>query len=259
MDASIRTVLSRILSTIPENVIGAYLYGSSTTTGLSVGSDIDLLVVTGRSLTSQERTSLTKVLLAISGWEGHARQFPDAAHRRPWDVTCVVAAESDPLQPAPWRDYQYGEWLRSEFVVGAVPRPQRDPDVVILLATALTSHRVLYGPPLNEVIDDVPAAQLRQAQLAVLPALIDGLRGDERNVLLTLARAYCTVQSGDVVPKPVAAEIAAQLVNDETADVLHLAAREYRGEVRVDWDREHDRVSRASGAMLDLIRQAADR
>ena len=67
----------------PGGVLGVYLYGSATTGGLRHDSDIDLLVVTRRSLTGGERAALVSVLLTHSGWSGHAADFPEVAHRRP--------------------------------------------------------------------------------------------------------------------------------------------------------------------------------
>src|SRR5699024_12838323 len=57
MDDLIQTVLDRLLTADPGGIVGVYLYGSSTTTGLGPGSDVDLVLVTRRSLTSPQRAS----------------------------------------------------------------------------------------------------------------------------------------------------------------------------------------------------------
>lgn len=253
MDDLIRTVLDRMLAADPGGIVGAYLYGSRTTTGLGPESDIDLLLVTRRSLTVQERTSLVSVLLGCSGWKGHAGVFPEVANRPPFEVTSLVADDLEPLVAAPWRDFQFGEWLRSDFMQGHVPEPERDPDVVILLATALASHRVLYGPPLNSVVADVPFELLKHAQLAALPALLEDLPGDARNVLLTLARVLHTVQTGEIVPKDHAAAMAASRLDGDGAELLRAAARERRGEEQIDWVRESGRASALSRSLIALI------
>jgi predicted nucleotidyltransferase len=152
----IPTVLERILDSDPGGLIGVYLYGSSTTTGLGPESDIDLLLVTRVSLTLEERRRLVATLLELSGWKGHAGTFPEVVDRRPLEVTSVVAEDLDPLTTAPKRDFQFGEWLRTDVVAGRMPHAEHDPDLVVLLATALASHRVLHGPPLDSLVDDVP-------------------------------------------------------------------------------------------------------
>lgn len=53
-----------------------------------------------------------------------------------------------------------------------------------------------HGESLWDVVPRVPPAVLQQAQLDLLPDVLDGLVGDERNVLLTLARMVVTAESG---------------------------------------------------------------
>lgn len=258
MDDLIRSFLDRVLADDPGGIVGAYLYGSSTTTGLGPESDVDLLLVTRRSLTTLERASLVATLLGLSGWKGHAADFPNVADRRPLDVTSLVVGHVDPLDAAPWRDFQFGEWLRKDFIDGCVPVRERDPDVVILLASALASHRVMHGPVLGDVVADVPRARLRDAQLAIVPALIDDLPGDGRNVLLTLARVLHTIETGDIIPKHHAAVLAAERVDAEAAELLRVAAREYRGEVQVDWHHESNRVLCLAHSLIALIHRASE-
>ena len=257
MDDLTGTVLDRVLTADPGGIVGVYLYGSSTTTGLGPESDVDLLLMTRRSLTSQERASLVSTLLGLSGWKGHADVFPEVANRRPLEVTSLVADDLEPLVAAPWSDFQFGEWLRSDFIRGYVSEPERDPDVVILLATALAWHQVLHGPSLGALVADVPFALLKDAQLAALPALVEDLGGDRRNVLLTLARALHTVETGAIVPKEQAAVTAAKRVDAAGAELLLAAAAEYRGEEQVDWNRESSRVSSLAQSLITMIRRTS--
>ncbi|MGK4590728.1 aminoglycoside adenylyltransferase domain-containing protein [Amycolatopsis sp. w19] len=162
-----------------------------------------LLLVARRSLDEEERPALVSLLLLrLSGWRGHVDRFPDAVDRRPVELTGIVAG-GEPAR----REFQYGEWLREEFVEGRLPGPAEDPDVVILAATAHAAHRVLCGAALAEVVDPVPPDQLREAALGVIPGLLSEIEGDERNVLLTLARIVVTVETGRIVSKDTAAEM----------------------------------------------------
>ena len=83
--------------------MGVYLYGSGSTTGLRPGSDIDLLGLTRRSVTSAELISLVSMLLGVSGWSGHQSQFPEVANRRLLEVTSVVVDDSHPSTAKPRR------------------------------------------------------------------------------------------------------------------------------------------------------------
>lgn len=254
----IRHVLGHLRKEEPGSVAGVYLYGSGATTGLYPDSDIDLLVLTRRSLTTAERASLVSLLLDVSGWSGHEGEFPEVAHRRPLEVTSVVVDDVNPLTEKPRRDFQFGEWMRSELVNGVVPVPERDPDVVVLLSTALGSHRVLHGESLRDVVPRVPPALLQQAQLDLLPDVLDGLVGDERNVLLTLARMVVTAESGQILPKHDAAERIRCRLDDTEAGLLSLAREEYLGRVRVDWSHEQDRTLGVVQTLRRLVHDAAD-
>lgn len=257
VDDLIQAVLDRVLADGPGGIIGVYLYGSITSTGLSAESDVDLLLMTHRSMLAEERRSLVSLLLGFSGWKGHAEEFPDVADRRPLDVTSLVADDIEPLTAVPRRDFQFGEWLRRGFTQGHIPGPEWDPDVIILLATALASHQVLHGPSLDSLVADVPSTLLKRAQLAAIPALVEDLDGDGRNVLLTLARALHTVETGEIVSKAHAAGIAAKRVNASGAELLRAAAREYRGEEQVDWDRESNRVSGLAQSLIEAIHRTS--
>jgi hypothetical protein len=169
----------------------------------------------------------------------------------------VVAEDLDPLTTAPKRDFQFGEWLRTDVVAGRMPHAEHDPDLVVLLATALASHRVLHGPPLDSLVDDVPFDLLQQAQLAGLPGLVDDLHSDSRNVLLTLARALHTIETGEIVAKDHAADRAAARVEGADAELLRAAAREHRGDGHVDWDRMSTGVSALARSLVELIHRTA--
>lgn len=258
MDELIRPVLDHLCCENPGGLVGVYLYGSGATTGLRPDSDIDLLVLTHRSLTSAERISLVSMLLGVSGWSGHGSQFPEVAGRRPLEVTSVVVDDVHPLTEKPLRDFQFGEWMRSELVDGVVPAPERDPDVVVLLSTALNSNQVLYGEALEGVVPLVPPALLQQAQLALLPDAVNGFVGDERNALLTLARMVVTAESGQILPKHHAAERVRPRLEKAEADLLALARDEYLGKVRVDWAQEHERTLSTVQALRRLVHESAE-
>src|SRR5690606_2336620 len=66
MHELIAPVLAHLERASPGDLVGAYLYGSAVSSGLRPDSDVDLLLVTQRSLTAAERADLTAVLLASS-------------------------------------------------------------------------------------------------------------------------------------------------------------------------------------------------
>ena len=70
--------------------------------------------VSKRQTTRDEKQRLVDRLLAISG-----RSTPDGPLRRV-ELTIVVESEVNPWRYPPSFDFQYGDWLRSEFESGNV-------------------------------------------------------------------------------------------------------------------------------------------
>lgn len=244
----------------PGEVVGCYLYGSATTGAVGPESDVDLLLLTRRPLASHERQALTELLLSLSGWSGHAGRFPEAARRRPVELTSIVLEGRQPWAPPARRDLQYGEWLREDLIGGRLLEPEEDPDVPILLATALASHQALRGPQLEDLIDPVPGSVLREAMLDLIPGILEGLatgEGEERHMLLVLARILVTMETGRIVPKNEAAGLVAARIPESHASSLEHAGAVHAGEEREDWTGLTSGVLAAAEHMISLIRSAA--
>jgi streptomycin 3"-adenylyltransferase len=112
----------------------------------------------------------------------------------------------------------------------------------MVLAQARQQAIPLFGQKASKLLPEIPLQQIRQAMRDMLPALLEGLRGDERNVLLTLARIWRTASTGEFVPKNAAAAWAIPLIPDQEAATLDYARRAYLGEIVDDW------VNRSSDA-----------
>lgn len=261
VDVDLEPLLTFIDAEDPGGVVGLYLYGSAVTGGLRAESDVDLLMVTRRSLAAAERGSLTRTLLGLSGWSGHAERFPEVASRRPLELTSLVVADLRRPGHPPRRDYQYGEWLREQIVGGTDPAAEPDPDVPILVRTAWAGHRVLRGAPLAEVAPEPSDDVVRRAMLDLVPQILVGLDEDEdagevRHALLTLARIVTTLDTGEILPKDVAADHVLDRLPPAHRPVLALARDEYRGGPAVDWSVRADETRAAATWMADVARRA---
>lgn len=213
-----------------DNVLGAYLHGSAVFGGLHPTSDIDVLVVTRRSTTPDEKGALIARLLPISG-----RGDPTGGSRSV-ELTIVVQSDIRPWRYPPKLDLQYGDWWRKEFERGELtPWESPNPDVALLLEMVLQANCPLFGPPPAEVLDPVPPADVRRAMLDGIPALLGDLDGDERNVVLTFARIWMTLATGDIRPKDGAADWALLRLPHEHRAVLERAKAIYLGQVAEEW------------------------
>ncbi|MFP8885728.1 aminoglycoside adenylyltransferase family protein [Streptomyces mangrovi] len=202
--------------------VGVYLHGSSVLAGLRPASDIDLLVLSRRTMDERERQTLLEGLLEISA-------SADAADdsRRPVELTVVVQSEIRPWRFPPTGDFLYGEWLRDAFEAGGIPRPEPVPDLALLLTTVLAGDHSLIGPRPAQVIDPVPHRDLTRASTAGIPDLLDELEDDTRNVVLTLARIWTTLATGEIASKDAAADWALARLPPEHRPVLEHARNLY--------------------------------
>jgi len=235
--------LDAVEAVLGRPALGAILTGSAVDGGLRPLSDVDLLVVVEDAPDDTARRRLAAALMRLSGRYGGGGQV------RPLDVTLVRHADVVPWRYPPTRAFAYGEWLRAAYEAGAGPAPAPHPDVAIALAQARAIGVALRGPSAHELLDPVPEADLRRALLDALPELLDDLRGDERNVLLTLARMWRTAATGEFVPKDAAASWAAARLPSGYGAWLEVAGRAYVGG-HVDDGQWHEAVVAALAERL---------
>lgn len=224
------TALNILKRCLAKHLAGVYLYGSAVIGGLRPDSDVDILALTDCGLPEITRKDLTASLMEASGRVGN----PDGV--RPLEVTVVNLRAIRPGRFPPRFEMMYGEWLRKDFEQGVLPRPADNPDLAILLAQARESGVALLGAAPAEVLEPVPRQDIRRAIAESLPGLTESLKGDERNVILTLARMWFTVSTGAFCSKDAAAAWAMPQLPPRHAALLDLAGKAYLGECEDHWE-----------------------
>ncbi|MBM7632289.1 aminoglycoside adenylyltransferase family protein [Geomicrobium sediminis] len=222
---------------IGDGVVAVTLYGSAVSGGLKKYSDVDVLVVVRGLLSDQTRRILTERLLQISGEIGNEEG------KRYLELTVIQETQGTQLQYPPRSEFLYGEWLRQEFEAGLIPEPIYDPDLTIVLAQAREDGISLFGPELSTIHDPIPIEDIKKAILDSLSSLIENPEGDERNVLLTLARMWKTLEDGMISSKDGAAKWAISRLSIEHGVLLDLARQAYLGQVNDHWDDKHLEVN----------------
>lgn len=196
----INECLDLVTKVLGDNLLGVYLYGSALVGGLQKYSDIDLFVVTHHATTLSEKTELTRYLLQISGL------YMKSA-KRPIEMTFVEKGAVNPWHYPPHFDFQYGEWLRSSFEIGDIEPLHREmPDLALIITQVLLKSQTLYGEQPEKILAPVPYADFIKAMLQDLDRLAADIQDDTRNVLLTLARIWSTLETNTILSKPDAAE-----------------------------------------------------
>jgi predicted nucleotidyltransferase len=211
-------VLSHVREVLGPDVAGAYLFGSAVLGGLRPESDLDVLVVSKRPTTRAEKQRLVDALLTLSG--------------RPHRLELTIVADGE-------LDFQYGDWWRSEFESGNVEPwsgTAAANDVTVLTAMVLEAGQPMLGPPPADVLAPVSRQDVVRAMLQGIEPLLEDLDDDTRNVVLTLARIWTTLGTGEFRSKDAAADWALERLPEEHRAALARARAIYLGDEAERWD-----------------------
>lgn len=221
--AGARAVLERHLGSGLQSL---HLFGTAVAGGLKPHSDIDLLATVDAPLAEPVRRALMTDLLSVSAWPGTSPTL------RALEVTVVVRGDVVPWRYPPRRELQFGEWLREDLLRGVFEPPMPDHDLAILL-TELRGHNLcLMGPEAEQLFEPVPRADIQRALLDTVAQWNQDAdwQGDERHVVLALARIWFSVVTGGFAPKDVAADWALPRLPMGMQPVLRRARDVYLGD-----------------------------
>lgn len=220
--ASARAVLERHLSGAMQSL---HLFGSAMAGGLKPHSDIDLLVTVDAPLAEPLQRALMTDLLSVSAWPG------SSATLRALEVTVLVQGDVVPWRYPARREMQFGEWLREDLLRGVVEPAVWDHDLAILLTEVRQHSLCLLGAPADQLFAPVPRADFHRALLDTIAQWngVEDWQGDERNVVLALARIWFSVVTGGIAPKDVAADWALKRLPSGLQPVLVCARDAYLG------------------------------
>jgi predicted nucleotidyltransferase len=244
--------LAAIRAAMDGAIVGVYLYGSAVDAGLKPDSDLDLFVVTDRALTTDERKRLVDGLMPISQRESRPPGW------RPLELTVVEESQVNPWRYPPRMELLYGEWLRDDLVAGRIDPPRFNPDLGILITMVRQRGEPLIGPLATEVLGAVPPRDLARAMVDTVPFLLEDLEGDTRNVLLTLARIWLTLGTGEIRSKDAAADWVLPRLAPDDRPLLERARDLYRDGGYGDWP-DQAAARQLADRMVAEIRRALSR
>ena len=238
----LKAVAQLVRTVLGDQLVGIYLHGSTARDAMRPHSDLDVLVVSAEPLSDGTRRDLVDGLLRMSGRWGDAVT-------RPIELTVVAQTEVRPWRYAPRMELQYGEWMRAEFERGEIPVAAENPDLAPLITMAREANRPVFGPPATEVLDVVPEADLQRAIVGEIPGMLMDFPNDTTNYLLTLARIWVTLATGEIVSKDDAASWVLERLPAKLRPPLERARSAYLGDLPYDG---------YEGADLDAARASAE-
>jgi hypothetical protein len=121
----------------------------------------------------------------------------------------------------------------------------------------LAADTPLHGPAPATVFDAVPRDDFRRTTLAAAFEVVRDVEGDTRNVVLTLARIWTSLETGEVLPKDRAATWALERLPDEHKPVLERARSLYLQGSYGTWDDVRDEVAAYVAYTSNAIRMAS--
>jgi len=227
--ARARAILERHLA---QNIAAIHLFGSAVDGGLQPYSDIDLLVTVNEPLGAAVRRKLMQELLAVSAPPGVS------ASLRALEVTVLLLSDLVPWRYPARRELQFGEWLREEILAGVFEEPAADPDLAILIAQARMHNIAIVGPTAQVLFGPIPRADLERALLDTVAQwnTPEDWAGDERNIVLALARCWYTAVTGGITSKDAAAAWLLEKIELQHRSVLNMARASYLGQARDNLD-----------------------
>ncbi len=232
------------------DLLGVYLYGSSLVGGIQKYSDIDLFAVTNRATTSEEKAKLIASLLQISGIYMKSSKLPI-------EITLVEKRMINPWQYPPCFDFQYGDWLRESFEKGTLePWDNYEmPDLAVIVTQVLLKSETLWGLKSEQLLAHVPYHDFMKAMLHDVNRLAADLEYDTRNVLLTFARIWSTLETDTIRSKPAAADWAINHLPEKHQPVMQRAKSICMGIENEHWDDIKVLIKPCATFMVDKINE----
>jgi predicted nucleotidyltransferase len=231
VEAQVKRLVEGLQDVLREDLLGVYLHGSAVLGGLRPRSDIDVIAVSTRRTSLDERRRLVELLLALS-------VRGSIGPPRPIELDVLVQSEIQPWSYPPPFDFHFDELLRKEFESGELepwPAPTNQ-DLASAMSMARLGETALFGPPPEDMFDPVPRRDYIHAILRDTATVDEYLPWDTRNVVLTLPRIWSAIVTDEVHSKDSAAAWALPRLPQEHRPVLERALAIYRGGPEEPWD-----------------------
>lgn len=248
MQQQLKNSLELLKTILGSDLLGVYLYGSAVVGGLQKYSDIDLLVVTKRATTKEEKAKLIASLLQISGVYMKSTKLP-------LEMTLVEKKMINPWRDPPHFDFQYGEWLRESFEKEIIEpwTSYEMADLAVIVTQVLLKSETLWGLKPEQLLASVPYRDFMKAMVHDISRLAADLVHDTRNVLLTFARIWSTLETDTIRSKPEAADWAITHLPEKHQPVMNRAKLICVGLKNEHWDDIKTLIKPCADYMIDNI------
>jgi streptomycin 3"-adenylyltransferase len=225
-------IVSEFRGILKTNLIGIYLHGS-----LAMGcfnlrsSDIDLLVLTCRTISPRVRSTVARTLLSLS-------RSP-----APMELSVIRRADLHPWRhPCPY-DFHFSETWRGNFERFLADPAYRwrkpesgDPDLAGHITVLRERGKVLFGSPIDEVFPKIPRADFLDSILGDVLSPEFGLFSETVSpvyMVLNVCRTLAYLQSGRILSKAEGGEWALENIPEQQRAIVEAALAVYRADSNI--------------------------
>lgn len=183
---------------IDDNYVGFYIHGSLAMGGFNPkGSDIDVLVITNKSIEIEDKRKLTRFFLNYSN--------------SPYPIEISFLKTEQLLQwkhPCPF-DFHYSEFWRERFEKDLLNGTYQflngdthtDADLAAHLTITYQRGICVEGNPINQVFPIIPESDYRSSILGDYQECLENIEEDPINCLLNLVRVFWYLKEGVISSK----------------------------------------------------------
>ena len=215
----LNVLFTKVTEILQDQLIGMYLFGSLANGDFDEHSDIDVLFVTNGKISEDKFSSLRQMHADINKLDS------------PW----AIQIEASYIPKDALRHYDPQNNVHPHMDRGSnevLHMMMHATDWIVQRFLLRENGIVITGPDLKTLIDPVSTDDLRWAVARVLPLWVDPMledpskidtRGYQSFIVLSLCRMLYTLQKGEILTKPAAAEWGKQNLDPEWTPLIERA------------------------------------
>lgn len=220
-------LLYKLKDILKEEYVGFYIHGSLAMGGFnSKSSDIDVLVITNKTMTIKTKRELAELLLKISNEPFPVEiSFMNMEQLINWTHPSLFDFHFSEI----WRG-RYQEDLSNNtkhYLNGEV---RHDPDLAAHITILKHRGLRLEGPPIDEVFPFVPQSHYIASIMDDYQSCLENIEEDTVYCVLNLIRAYWYLKEGVISSKQEAANWGLSSLPEAFRFTIEKVMRSYSGE-----------------------------